>query len=86
MENIKKLNSNPLSKPSFAELLKKESLLAEKKHGSVHSHHEGYGLLLEEVDELWEEIRKKPKKRNIANLKNELIQIASICNRMYEDL
>jgi NTP pyrophosphatase (non-canonical NTP hydrolase) len=86
MANIKINNSNPPSSPSFVELVKRESLLARKKHGPVHSLHEGYGLLLEEIDELWEEIRKKPKNRNTKNLKNELVQIASLCLRMHDDL
>lgn len=38
--------------------IKKELLRANKKHGEYfHSAHEGYGVLLEEVDELWDDIK-----------------------------
>lgn len=32
---------------------------AESKHPSFRSGHEGYGIILEEVDELWDEVKRK---------------------------
>jgi hypothetical protein len=36
-----------------------ELSLARAAHPPVHSLHEGYAVILEEVEELWEEVRKK---------------------------
>lgn len=32
---------------------------ATRKHGTLHSAHEGYAVILEEVDELWAEVKKQ---------------------------
>lgn len=37
--------------------VRKEVLAAALKHAPMNSPHEGYGVLLEEVDELWDEIK-----------------------------
>lgn len=47
----------------------------------VNSWHEGYGLLAEEVDELWDEVKKKSYRRNRSNAILECAQIASLCKR-----
>lgn len=52
----------------------------------MNSCHEGFGVLLEEVDELWEQVRKKRSKRNPKNMLSELVQIATVCQRFAEDL
>lgn len=68
----------------FTDLVAYESLRAHQVHGPIHSLHEGYGLLIEEVDELFEEIRCKNPDRS--KLATELVQIASICHRIHDDL
>ncbi len=50
-----------------------------KMHGEKFaSLHEGYAVLLEEVDELWDICRMKRKNRDRQNTRTELIQIAAI--------
>jgi hypothetical protein len=50
------------------------------------SAHEGWAVLLEEVDELWEEVKKKPAKRDPVHMYGELVQVAAMAQRMAEDI
>ena len=50
------------------------------------SAHEGWAVLREEVDELWDEVKKKPSKRNTVDMYNELVQVAAMAQRMAEDI
>ena len=52
----------------------------------MNSIHEAYAVILEEVDELWDEARKKPDVRDQANLRKELVQIATMAWRTALDL
>ncbi len=52
---------------------------SERKHGSIHSRHEGYAIILEEVDEYWEEA--KTKEPDTDKLYKELIQVAAMALR-----
>lgn len=47
------------------------------------STHEGYAILQEEVDELWDEI--KQKKSDILKLRNEAIQVGAMAIRFIQD-
>jgi len=49
------------------------------------SYHEGYAVIKEELDELWEEVKKYPKQDN-ENLKKEAIQIGAMALRFVYDL
>lgn len=69
---------------TFLELVDKEQKRATKKHGPIRSFHEGYAVLLEEVDELWDEVKKKTENRNIDNIKEELVQIAAMAAKIYK--
>jgi len=53
---------------------------------TVHSTHEGYALILEEVDELWDEVKKKNKLRDYNAMYDELVQIAARSQRLTEDV
>ena len=59
-----------------------ESKRAERKHGPADwFRHHFYGIMLEEVDELWEAIKEnKPS----ADIEAEIVQIASLCVRYLE--
>jgi NTP pyrophosphatase (non-canonical NTP hydrolase) len=47
--------------------------------------HEGYAVLLEEVEELWDEIKKSPKKRDLNKIREEAIQVAAMALRFLHD-
>lgn len=54
-----------------------------EKHTRPHaSLHESYGILAEEVDEFWDEVKKK--KPDLANAREELIQIIAVCVKTLE--
>jgi hypothetical protein len=55
---------------------------ARKKFGPFVSHHEGYAVILEELDELWDEI----KANNPAKARTEAIQVAAMAIRFVLDL
>lgn len=74
----------PLS--SILEEIVREYISASIKHGSFNSVHEGYAVLLEEIDELWDEVRKQSKDRNIENIRRECIQIATMAIRFIKDI
>lgn len=59
---------------------------AESKHGHFNSAHEGYAVLLEEVEELWDEVKKKPKNRDHDNMYKEAIQVAASALRFALDI
>lgn len=52
---------------------------ATTEHGEFFaSNHEGYGVIMEEIEELWDEIKKKRSKRDPALMRAEAIQVAAI--------
>lgn len=65
--------------------IKEEVAIAIKKYPSFHSLHEGYAVLLEEVDELWEQVKRKQGNRNYYSVKKECIQIAAMAIRIIRD-
>lgn len=70
----------------FQENLQDEYKRAIDQHGHFHSLHEAYGVILEEVDEFWDEVKKRRGERNLENLKKELIQIAAMCQKLTVDI
>ncbi len=57
---------------------------ARKKHSPMRSAHEAYAVILEELDEFWEEVRQK--RGNKVGMQNELIQVAAMAFRALSDL
>lgn len=53
-------------------------------HGKFNSPHEGYAIMLEEFDELWDEI--KQREPNILNIKEEVVQIGAMAMRFLVDI
>jgi NTP pyrophosphatase (non-canonical NTP hydrolase) len=65
-------------------IIEKEINFSRLDHGEFKGSHEGYAVLLEEVDELWSEIKKKD--RDFDKMKKECIQIAAMAVKFYEDI
>ena len=75
---------NYLEKLDLAlEFVREEYLKALKKFGSFHNAHEGYAVLLEEVDELWENVKLNQShiKRDL-KIMQEAIQVAAMAIRI----
>lgn len=64
---------------NLAEQVREEVLHGFAMYGPLNSHHEGYGVLLEEVNEYWDEVRKRIPDRQA--MREELIQIAAVAIR-----
>ena len=69
----------------FLCLVDQELTRARGMHAPMHSVHEGFAVLLEEVDELKAEVWKKASLRQPLMMLSELIQIAAMAVRMAED-
>jgi hypothetical protein len=67
-------------------LIRNEYLKATKNHTKFNSAHEGYAVILEEVDELKAEIWKKREHRNMDKMREEAIQIGAMAMRFLTDL
>lgn len=67
-------------------IIQAEFNAAATNHAPMNSLHEAYAVILEEVDELWEEVKKKQRLRNPGNIKTELRQIAAMALRALVDL
>jgi hypothetical protein len=78
--------SYPLEESPFAEAQRRELARARNGHAPQHSAHESYAVILEELDEFWDECRKKTSARSAAAMLTELIQIAAMAQRAAEDL
>ena len=71
----------------FTEMVRLELLSARVTHPAKFSSlHEAHSVLLEEVEEFWDEVKKKADKRDYSNMLKELVQIATLCQRTAEDL
>ena len=59
---------------------------AEAKFPPFNSSHEGYAVILEEMDELWDQVKLRAHKRDLENIREEAIQIAAMACRLVVDL
>ena len=68
------------------DLIRKEYSRAISKFPKFHNAHEGYAVLLEEVDELWENVKLNQKKENRNLLiREEAIQVSAMAIRLIID-
>lgn len=70
----------------FTEDMVEEWFRAEALYPNFHSMHEAYAVILEELDELWEQVRLKPCDRDPDVIYKELIQIAAMALRTVTSL
>lgn len=70
----------------FAGLVYEELAEAEAIHEPMNSLHEAYAVILEEVDELWDEVRKRRIDRSLSKILTELVQIGAMAQRAAKDL
>jgi hypothetical protein len=61
-----------------------ELIRSTEMHGPFNSAHEGYSVILEELDELWEEIKKH--KRDPGRIRREATQVAAMGARFLIDV
>lgn len=71
---------------SLLEEVDREYLRATQLHGAFNSAHEGYAVILEELEELWDEIKKRKEGRDIEKMQKEAIQIAAMAVRFVTDI
>lgn len=64
----------------------KELDQAVAKFSPMYSPHEGYAIILEELDELWEEVKKQYHVRSKPKMKKEAVQVAAMAMRFVLDL
>lgn len=64
-------------------LVEAEYIKATGEFGQFHSAHEGKGIIEEEFDELWAEIKAKP--RDEAKMRKEAIHLAAMAIRFLVD-
>ncbi len=65
--------------------VKRELGFARAKFPPFKSDHEAWAVLYEEVDELWEEVRRHREARGEQHMKKECIQVAAMALRFIED-
>jgi len=82
----------PLTGPSYAHdyhhlatEAANEAIAAASIHRPLNSVHEAYAVILEELDEAWEIVKRKHHRRDYYQLRRELIQTAAMCLRAIHD-
>ena len=68
------------------EQVRNEDERAYNKHANLASLHEGYAVILEELDEVWAEVKKKSSERDLMAIRSELIQVAAMAVRTILDV
>lgn len=66
--------------------IRKEFDRASTLYPKFNSNHEGYAVLLEEVEELWNEIKRSKGTRINSQMKAELIQVGAMVVRFLDNL
>lgn len=66
-------------------MVAEELRLARRNHRPINSVHEGFAVILEEVWEFWDEVKKRAGQRDGATMCRELVQIAAMAQRTAED-
>lgn len=67
-------------------MVEQELLSAMKLHPSMNSAHEGYAVIKEELDELWDEVKKRSSMRDLDHMQREATQVAAMGLRFVLDV
>lgn len=59
----------------------READQASQNWPKMNSAHEGFAVLKEEVDELWDQVKVNQKRRDLAKMRSEAIQVAAMALR-----
>jgi hypothetical protein len=78
--------SNPRSVVFLEDMLAELSRARDIHVQPLNSHHEAWAVILEELDEFREEMRKQDGARDHVNAYRELVQTAAMCMRAAQDL
>jgi hypothetical protein len=70
----------------FVRAQEAELQYARAKHPRINSLHEGYGVIVEEMYKLWQEIVKDAPARDPVRVHNKLVSVAAMAQRTAEDL
>ena len=71
---------------NLLQAIETEYNMASSKYPAFHSTHEGYAVLKEEVDELWDMVKANKGIEGNEAMKREAIQIAAMALRFINDL
>jgi len=63
-----------------------EFLRASDLYSDLHSNHEAYAVIKEEIDELWDAIKKNKGTKGDKQIRHELIQIGAMVVRYLDNL
>jgi hypothetical protein len=69
----------------FLDAMENELNEAMGAHPPINSTHEGYSVILEELDEFWDEVKRKRAERDSGAMYAELVQIAAMAARTAVD-
>ncbi len=77
--------ANQVAANGFMAAVRAELARARKKYPKpLNSHHEAYAVVLEELQEAWEEVRKH--EADPERIRAELVQVAAMCAMWVEDV
>jgi hypothetical protein len=71
---------------ALMKIIRAEVLDCDAHFKPFHSAHEAYGVMLEEFDELWDEIKKNQSGRDYPAMAKEAVQVAAMAIRLLRDV